>query len=138
MNSAIDISNVVLKTERLIIRPWKLSDLNDFYDYCKVDGVGQWAGWYPHKNKEESLVILNSFINNKNTFCLEYEGKAIGSIGIEKYNEELYDEFSALHGRELGFVLSNFFLSTVSRIRLRNLMLFGVISTNSSSSMKSR
>ena len=36
MNSAIDISNVVLKTERLIIRPWKLSDLNDFYDYCKV------------------------------------------------------------------------------------------------------
>ena len=106
MNSAIDISNVVLKTERLIIRPWKLSDLNDFYDYCKVDGVGQWAGWYPHKNKEESLVILNSFINNKNTFCLEYEGKAIGSIGIEKYNEELYDEFSALHGRELGFVLS--------------------------------
>ena len=87
MNSAIDISNVVLKTERLIIRPWKLSDLNDFYDYCKVDGVGQWAGWYPHKNKEESLVILNSFINNKNTFCLEYEGKAIGSIGIEKYNE---------------------------------------------------
>ena len=138
MNSAIDISNVVLKTERLIIRPWKLSDLNDFYDYCKVDGVGQWAGWYPHKNKEESLVILNSFINNKNTFCLEYEGKAIGSIGIEKYNEELYDEFSALRGRELGFVLSNFFLSTVSRIRLRNLMLFGVISTNSSSSMKSR
>ena len=45
MNSAIDISNVVLKTERLIIRPWKLSDLNDFYDYCKVDGVGQWAGF---------------------------------------------------------------------------------------------
>ena len=68
MNSAIDISNVVLKTERLIIRPWKLSDLNDFYDYCKVDGVGQWAGWYPHKNKEESLVILNSFINNKKYF----------------------------------------------------------------------
>ena len=64
MNSVVDISNVVLKTERLIIRPWKLSDLNDFYDYCKVDGVGQWAGWYPHKNKEESLVILNSFINN--------------------------------------------------------------------------
>ena len=85
MNSAIDISNVVLKTERLIIRPWKLSDLNDFYDYCKVDGVGQWAGWYPHKNKEESLVILNSFINNKNTFILLLT-TVVSSDLITEYN----------------------------------------------------
>ena len=30
---------------------------NDFYEYAKVDGVGQMAGWLPHKNKEESLSI---------------------------------------------------------------------------------
>ena len=33
MNSPIDISNVVLKTERLVLRPWRLSDLDDFYEY---------------------------------------------------------------------------------------------------------
>ena len=31
MNAKIDISNVVLKTERLILRPWTLDDL-DWYN----------------------------------------------------------------------------------------------------------
>ena len=31
MNADIDISNVVLRTERLILRPWRMDDLNDFY-----------------------------------------------------------------------------------------------------------
>lgn len=39
MNELIDISNVVLKTERLILRPFTLEDLNDFYEYARVDGV---------------------------------------------------------------------------------------------------
>lgn len=30
MNAEIDISNVVLRTERLILRPWRESDLDDF------------------------------------------------------------------------------------------------------------
>ena len=54
MNAEIDITCVVLKTSRLLLRPWKMSDLDDFYEYAKVDGVGQMAGWLPHKNKEES------------------------------------------------------------------------------------
>lgn len=40
MNATIDISNVRLKTERLTLRPWTLQDLDDFYEYAKVDGVG--------------------------------------------------------------------------------------------------
>ena len=51
MNPEIDISNVILKTERLLIRPWRQSDLDDFYSYASVDGVGQMAGWKPHKSK---------------------------------------------------------------------------------------
>lgn len=34
------------------------------------------------------------------------DGKAIGSLGIEEYNEKYYLELSALSGRELGYVLS--------------------------------
>ena len=55
MNKPIDITNVVIKTDRLTLRPWKEEDLNDFYEYASVDGVGQMAGWLPHKNREESL-----------------------------------------------------------------------------------
>lgn len=41
MNAPFSISNTVLKTERLTIRPWTMDDLNDFYDYAKVDSVRQ-------------------------------------------------------------------------------------------------
>ena len=46
------------------------------------------------------------FIDEKKTFAIEYEGKAIGSVGIERYDEEKLPEFQEKAGRELGFVLS--------------------------------
>ena len=106
MNKHIDISGVTLTTERLTLRPWHESDLNDFYDYACVDGVGQMAGWVPHRNIEESRTILFHFISGKRTFALEHQGKVIGSLGIEEYSEANYPELSSLKGRELGYVLS--------------------------------
>lgn len=106
MNKRIDITGVVLTTERLTLRPWRESDLNDFYEYASVDGVGQMAGWNPHRNVEESKMILGSFIKHKKTFALEYKGKVIGSLGIEEYSEENYPELDSLQGREIGYVLS--------------------------------
>ncbi len=106
MNKPIDITGVVLTTDRLTLRPWRESDLDDFYEYASVDGVGQMAGWNPHKNVEESKAILTSFISHKKTFALELGGKAIGSLGIEEYSEENYPELDALKGREIGYVLS--------------------------------
>lgn len=106
MNATIDISNVRLKTERLTLRPWTLQDLDDFYEYAKVDGVGEMAGWLPHENKEQSLTILRHFIERKKTFAVEYHGKVIGSLGIEAYNENDFPEFAKEKGRELGYVLS--------------------------------
>ena len=106
MNKPIDISRVALKTKRLTLRPWRLSDLQDFYEYASVDGVGQMAGWNPHQNIEESKKILEMFIRDKKTLALEYQGKVIGSIGIEEYEEENYPELDSLQGREIGYVLS--------------------------------
>ena len=106
MNITVDISNVVLKTDRLVLREWKESDLEDFFEYCSVDGVGQMAGWLPHENIEKSKAILDLFIKEKKTFCIEFEGKAIGSLGIETYNENEFPEYANLKGREIGFVLS--------------------------------
>lgn len=106
MNCPIDISNVILKTDRLVLRPWKINDLDDFYDYAKVEGVGIWAGWNAHKNKEESLKILESFIKYKKTFAIQYNNKVIGSIGIEEYDESVIPEYNNLKAREIGFVLA--------------------------------
>ena len=106
MNKRIDITGVVLTTDRLTLRPWRESDLNDFYEYASVDGVGQMAGWNPHRNVEESKTILSHFIEGKHVFALEYQGKVIGSLGVEEYSEENYPELDALLGREIGYVLS--------------------------------
>ena len=106
MNAAIDISQVVLQTERLILRPWKAVDLDDFFEYASVDGVGQMAGWLPHQSREESLKILNRFIEEKKTFALERCGKVIGSLGIEEYNEKVLPEFEDKTCREIGYALS--------------------------------
>ena len=106
MNKQIDITDVVLTTDRLTLRPWRESDLNDFYEYASVDGIGQMAGWNPHRNLEESERILGSFIKHKRTFALEYQGKVIGSLGIEEYDEKNYPELEDRQGREIGYVLS--------------------------------
>ena len=90
MNAPVDISSVRLETPRLILRPWRESDLSDFYEYARVDGVGQMAGWLPHGSMEKSRQILQLFIEEKKTFALELKesGKAIGSLGIEEYRQE--------------------------------------------------
>ena len=106
MNTPIDITGITLTTERLLLRPWRESDLADFHEYARVDGVGQMAGWAPHRDLEESRQILSRFIAGKRTFALEYQGKVIGSLGIEQYDERLYPEFDRLRVREIGYVLS--------------------------------
>ncbi len=108
MNAPIDITGVVLRTERLTLRPWRESDLDDLYEYARVEGVGRMAGWSAHRDIEESRRILHMFMDEKKTFVLEYQGKAIGSLGIETYEERRYPELDLAEkrGREIGYVLS--------------------------------
>lgn len=107
MNASVDVTDIRIETPRLLLRPWRESDLEDFYEYASIDGVGQMCGWLPHKSPEESQTILNSFIQHKKTLALELKenGKVIGSLGIEKAPTvpEIPEE---LLGRELGYVLS--------------------------------
>ena len=108
INADVDLTDVVLETERLIIRAWKETDLEDFYEYAKVDGVGQMAGWNPHQSIQESKTILEMFIKGKNEFALELKEnhKVIGSLGLEKMSLSLGGEYDNLAGREIGYVLS--------------------------------
>ena len=106
MNPDIDISNVTLRTERLTLRPWTLDDAQAMYEYASVDGVGQMAGWVPHKDEKESREIIKSFMEGKKTFCVDIDGKAVGSLGIEFYDEKLFPEFEDKKVREIGYVLS--------------------------------
>ncbi len=107
MNALVDITGIILETGRLILREWKETDLNDFFGYASVDGVGQMAGWQPHKSLEESAAILKMFIDGKKTFAvvLKENNMAIGSVGIEKLSNEI-SGYENLVGRELGYVMN--------------------------------
>ena len=109
MNATFKINGKIIETERLILRPFKQSDLDDFYEYASVEGVGEMAGWKHHENKEFSQEILDLFINEDNTFAivLKENNKVIGSLGVDEYGmEQALSEFFDYQGREIGYVLS--------------------------------
>ena len=106
MNSEIDITDVTLYTERLTLRPWKQDDLKDLFEYASVPGVGEMAGWEHHADVQVSQMVLDDFITGKKTFALDCNGKVIGSLGIEKYDEERFPEFAEKRCREIGYVLA--------------------------------
>lgn len=109
MNAEIDITNVVLHTDRLTLRPWRMDDLEDFFSYASVDGVGEMAGWRHHENRNTSRMILQEFIEGKHTFALEYQNTVIGSLGIEKYNEKRFPRLTDIKCCEIGYVLAKDF-----------------------------
>lgn len=92
-----------LETERLILRPWTLNDLDDFYEYAKNEKVGPNAGWPPHENKEKSLEILKSFISKDEVRAIVYKenNKVVGSIGVHEDRKRLNP-----NGKMIGYVLS--------------------------------
>jgi ribosomal-protein-alanine N-acetyltransferase len=92
-----------LETERLILRPFEETDLEDFFEYAKNPNVGPCAGWPPHSSKEDSYKILCMFMQNDEVWALEYKEnhKVIGSMGLHK--DPLR---SAEDVKMLGYVLS--------------------------------
>lgn len=109
MNANFKINGIQIETERLLLRSFNQSDLNYFYEYASVEGVGEQAGWKHHESIEESQQILNNFINEDKTFAivLKENSKVIGSLGVEEYGmEEALTEFIEYKGREIGYVLS--------------------------------
>ena len=110
MNASIDVTHIRIKTDRLILRPWRETDLADFYEYACVDGVGQMAGWQPHKSLEETKMVLDFFMEQKKSLALELKksGKVIGSLSLDEQDENI-DLPENLQGRELGFALNKDF-----------------------------
>lgn len=73
-----------LKTERLVIRPFRESDAESFFASCQNPNLGNNAGWKPHDTIEESRGILQeAFIGQDNIWAivLKETQQLIGSIG---------------------------------------------------------
>ena len=109
MDIKVDFTDLVIKTDRLILRAFNDGDLEDFYDYAKTPGLGEMAGWPHHKSLDDSRKVLERFKKNKDVLAIEMNGKVIGSIVLRSVDGEFYQEFEGKKGKEIGFVLSEDF-----------------------------
>jgi putative acetyltransferase len=94
----------ILQTDRLILRRFKLTDLNDFHEYARDPEVGPNAGWDYHRSRDESLLLLKKFAKSNEIWAIELKetSKVIGSIGIHKDRKR--DNKSA---RMMGYVINS-------------------------------
>ena len=108
MDITVDISPVVLETDRLILRGWQERDIDDFFEYASVDGVGEMAGWRHHDTMETTHKILQAFISEKNVFAVVYKEteKVSGSVGLHESWTNGDERFQNLKVKEIGYVLS--------------------------------
>lgn len=75
-----------LVTQRLILRSWRLRDLDDFYEYARDPEIGPMAGWAPHRSREYSKQVLEGFVKRNEEWAVKHResGKVIGSIGLHE------------------------------------------------------
>lgn len=96
-----------IETERLILRNFKLEDVNDVYEYAKNPNVGPHAGWKPHESSEESKEIISQLFI-KNPYCFAVVDKksntVIGSISfiIDRKRPNI-------NSMELGYIIAEDF-----------------------------
>ena len=106
MNAPIDVTNMRIETERLILRSWKESDVDDFFAYASIPGVGEMAGWPHHQSKEKTQQTIAMFMRDKDVLAIQLKesNQVIGSLGIhENDNDHVGPDYL---GREVGYVLS--------------------------------
>lgn len=108
MDVTIDVTNKNIKTDRLLLRAWQAADINDFYDYASVAGVGEMAGWAHHESIEATRKVLQSFLAEKNVFAVSYKenGKVIGSVGLHEPWANSDSRYSHLKMKNIGYVLA--------------------------------
>lgn len=75
---------MVIKTQRLILRPWEEEDAESLYEYAKSPAVGPIAGWQVHTSVENSREIIKNVLQAAETYavCLKTDNRAIGSISL--------------------------------------------------------
>jgi [ribosomal protein S5]-alanine N-acetyltransferase len=90
-----DLGTVLLETNRLILRPFCLTDAEDMHrNWASNPNVTKFLGWPLHDSPKDSEKIIADWIENYKDvryyeWCIEYKGnhQAVGSIGVVNRNE---------------------------------------------------
>lgn len=98
--------DLALVTERLLLRPLKLEDVSDVFDYASNPNIATYTVWEVHETIHESEQFVKSILN-------QYEKTEMAAYGIELKKERkivgtcgfiTYDKHN--HKAELAYALS--------------------------------
>jgi len=100
---------MVFETERLILRNFKETDFDDYWEYAKDERVGPRAGWkaYTDPEKARERVLIEASKTNQFAIVLKSENKVIGSVELMECKKDRYKNLDIEEGaKEIGAVLS--------------------------------
>lgn len=99
----------MLETERLLLRNYEESDLDDYFEYVSMDNVGPRAGFPPYTDKETARerLLLETTKPTQFAIVLKSENKVIGGVELMDCNRERYSNLGVEDGaKEIGCILS--------------------------------
>lgn len=91
------LGTIVLETKRLILRPFKVSDMEDMYhNWASNDNVTRYLTWPTHTAKDITRSVIDFWVSKNEDvknyqWCIEWKEnhQAIGSFGIVHIEEEI-------------------------------------------------
>ena len=88
-----------LETKNLIIRDFKMSDAEDYYEVAKDERVGPNCNWDVHPSVQYTKKVIKMYRKHKDTFaiCLK-TGEVIGNV-------QLYKDKSRVDTYEIGYCI---------------------------------
>ena len=100
-----------LITERLILRNYRESDFDAYWQYVSSDKVGPMCGWPSYTDKQKAKERLNIEIAKEHQFAIYHKEakKVIGSIEVMDCKIERFPELAGKNVKEIGFMLSEEF-----------------------------
>lgn len=115
-----------LETDRLILRPLRMRDAQDLYDYARDPEVSRHVLWDTHRNISQSRQFLRAAIAQYRrglpgsfAITLRDSGRMIGTIGFMWINTDYYSA-------EVGYSLSrDYWNQGIMTEALRAVVAFG-------------
>ncbi len=94
-----------IEGKKVILRRPQAYDLVSFFYYASKPSVGPSAGWFPHRNLDDTKSILDTFIREGNIWAITIkpDDVMVGSIGL---HSRQIDQVNG-EGCEIGFALDD-------------------------------
>lgn len=100
----------MIETERLILRNFKETDIDDYFEFVSQEDVLSRIGATPYTDKEKALERLISESQKPLRFAivLKENNKVIGNISLNEPKPERYTDIEIdKQTKELGYLLSH-------------------------------